>query len=364
LDSTPTPSPLLLKIKLNVRQFALVIITNLISHSFIVIGILGNIITIIVLIQPRMRSSINYLLIGLAVSDLLLLVAAILSFGLTAIYPHSGKMMTYYFNVRPFLTLFVFPLSLIAQMGSIYLTMFVSLERYIAIRFPLKARGWCTKSHAKQCLIAITIFAIVYNLPKFFEVGLTEGEDKEHGTFYCLRASNLRRNGLYISTYIHWMYLIFMNLIPLTAITFFNVEIFLRVRQVNKNRYKLTQREMQDIKLTSMLFCVVVVFLVCNFPAVLINILESFFQNIEIDDRLLKLSNFLVALSSSVNFIIYVVLVKKFRLVFLDQSRHFLLCGTVPQKYSQKPQFDRRFSRLDSVRYSVSHATDTSVISS
>lgn len=324
---------------------------------------MGNIITIIVLTQPRMRSSINHLLIGLACSDLLLLVTAILSFGMSAIYPHSGKMFSYYFNVRPFLTLLVHPLSQIAQMGSVYMTMFVSLERYIAVCFPLKARSWCTKSHAKYCIFFIAIFALLYNGPKFFEVALNEGIDEKHGVFYCLRASNLRRNNMYINIYIHWMYLIVMNLIPLTGITYFNLEIFIRVRRVNKNRYKLTQREMQDIKLTSMLFCVVVVFLICNFPTVLVNILESFFETVDIDDRLLKVSIFLIALSSSVNFIIYVVLVKKFRLVFIDQMKSILLCGTAPKKYSQKPQFDRRFSRLDSVRYSVSHTTDTSVVS-
>lgn len=310
-----------------------------------------------------MRSSINHLLIGLACSDLLLLVTAMLSFGLTAIYPHSGKMMHYYFNIRPFLTLGVFPLSLIAQMGSVYMTMFVSLERYIAVCYPLKARSWCTRSHAKYCILAITIFAVLYNVPKFFEITLLEGEDENHGVFYCLRASSLRRDSKYINIYIHWMYLIFMNLIPLTGITFFNLEIFRRVRRVNKMRYKLTQREMQDIKLTSMLFCVVVVFLICNFPAVLVNIYEVFLPHIWIDDRLIKVSNFLIALSSSVNFIIYVVLVKKFRLVFIDQMKSILLCGTAPSKYSQKPSFDRRFSRLDSVRYSVSATTETSVVS-
>lgn len=325
---------------------------------------MGNIITIIVLLQPRMRSSINHLLIGLACYDLLLLVTAILSFGLTAIYPHSGRMIGYYFNIRPFLSLVVYPLSLIAQMGSVYMTMFVSLERYIAVCFPLKARSWCTKKHAKFCIICIAIFSVLYNFPKFFEIALLEGVDANHGVFYCLRASSLRRNLTYINIYIHWMYLIFMNLIPLTGITYFNLRIFMRVRQVNKNRFKLTQREMADIKLTSMLFCVVVVFLLCNFSAVLVNIYESFFPQIWIDDRLLKVSNFLIALSSSVNFIIYVVLVKKFRLVFIDQMKSILLCGTAPSKYSQKPPFDRRFSRLDSVRYSVSNATDTTMLNS
>jgi len=78
---------------------------------------------------------------------------------------------------------------------------------------------------------------------------------------------------------------------------------------------------MQDIKLTTMLFCVVIVFLCCNFLPVLTNILESFYDHH--NDRLTKMSNFSVTLNSSVNFIIYVVLVRKFRMIFVRQFKSF-----------------------------------------
>lgn len=322
----------------------------------LVIGVFGNIITILVLSRPRMRSSINHLLIGLACSDLLVLITAILLFGLTSIYPYTGRMISYNYNVTPFLFLVVFPFAIIAQTASIYMTLFVSLERYIAVCYPLKARSVCTKKHAKFCIMIVAMFSILYNAIKFFEIQIVQGEDYVHGTFYCPRANSLRRNPYYINIYIHWMYLMVINVIPLAAITYFNLQIFLRVKTVNKMRYQLTQREMQDIKLTSMLFAVVAVFLVCNSPAVLINIYESFLPNIMIDDRLVKISNFMIAMSSSVNFIIYVVLVKKFRLVFIDQMKSILLCSIAPQK--QNP-LNRRISRMDSERYSVSHTTDT-----
>jgi 7 transmembrane receptor (rhodopsin family) len=297
-----------------------------------------------------MRSSINHLLIGLACSDLLVLITAIIFSGLPTVYPYTGRMISYNFYVMPFLLFVAFPLAIIAQTTSIYMTLFVSLERYIAVCYPLKARSLCTKKHAKMCIIIIAIFSLVYNAIKFFEIQLVEGEDPDYGTFYCARANSLRRNPVYINVYIHWMYLIVINVIPLSAITYFNLQIFIRVKKVNKMRYQLTQREMQDIKLTSMLFCVVVVFLICNAPAVLINIYESLLTKLMIDDRLVKISNFLITLSSSVNFIIYVVLVKKFRLVFVDQMKSILLCSVAPQK---PIPYDRRLSRLDSMRYSV-----------
>lgn len=308
-----------------------------------------------------MRSSINHLLIGLACSDLLVLITAMLLFGLNTIHPYTGKMLNYNFNIYPFIILAVFPFAVIAQTASIYMTLLVSLERYIAVCYPLKARSLCTKKHAKFCIMIVAAFSILYNAIKFFETKIVQGEDSTHGTFYCVRASKLRRDPHYINIYIHWMYLIFINIVPLAAITFFNLQIFMRVKTVNKMRYQLTQREMQDIKLTSMLFAVVAVFLICNSPAVIINIYESFLTDIMIDDRLVKISNFMIALSSSVNFIIYVVLVKKFRLVFIDQMKSIILCSVAPQK--QKP-FNRRISRLDSERYSVSHTTTDTLTTS
>lgn len=68
-----------------------------------------------------------------------------------------------------------------------------------------------------------------------------------------------------------------------------------------------------------MLLCVVMVFFKCNLLPLVINIIESF--NIIIDDnlfdRMIKTSNLLVTINSSVNFIIYVIFGEKFKRLFL-----------------------------------------------
>lgn len=64
-----------------------------------------------------------------------------------------------------------------------------------------------------------------------------------------------------------------------------------------------------------MLFCVVIVFICCNILALCCNIIEAFSG--QIYDRLVKLSNLLVTINSSVNFIIYVIFGEKFKRIFL-----------------------------------------------
>lgn len=290
-----------------------------------VMGIFGNIASMRVLSHKQMRSSANFILITLASSDLILIITSILLFGLPLIYPYNGHLKDYFFIIAPLLTKITFPLANIAQTISIYMTFLISFERYIAVCHPLKARSFCTHTRTKITILLIVLLAVIYNLTKFFETRLKEGFDEDYGKFYVVLASELRMNRQYIQIYIHWLYFIFMIFIPLAGITFFNLMILRQVRIVNRMRIKLTSKEQQDIKLTTMLFSVVIVFLICNFLSVLTNVLESFYNTH--NDLLTKFSNFFVTINSSVNFIIYVVLVKKFRQIFIKQFASLFNCG-------------------------------------
>lgn len=235
------------------------------------------------------------------------------------------------------------------------MTFLISLERYIAVCHPLKAKSFCTKARTKLAIILIVVLAVLYNISRYFEISVGENEDEEYGVFYYAYASSLRRNELYLSIYIHWLYCIFMNLIPLSSITFFNVMIYRQVRKVNRMRVKLTSKEMQDIKLTTMLFCVVIVFLTCQCLAVVTNILETFFAIH--NDVLTKFSNFFVTLNSSVNFIIYVVLVRKFRVIFVRQFKALFCCEVTDIKA-------RKFTKQKTISSSDSdQATNGSLLS-
>lgn len=322
-------------------------LTGVLSTFVGLMGVFGNIATIRVLTQRQMRSSVNFILIALAASDLTFIVTAILLLGPTTVYPYNGQLKDYFFVAQPKMTSFLFPVAMIAQTISIYMTFLISCERFIAVCHPLKARGYCTHTRTKISILVTVVLSVVYNIPKFFEVKILEGFDEDYGSFFKVSASSLRINELYKEIYIHWLYCIFMNLIPLSSITFFNLMIYRQVRIVNRLRLKLTSKEMKDIKLTTMLFCVVIVFLTCSFPAVLTNILETF-HNIH-SDLLTRISNFFVILNSSVNFVIYVVLVKKFRLIFIQQLKSLLnIRGRTEKKLAEQSKITRKMSNVSS----------------
>ncbi|XP_046985417.1 FMRFamide receptor [Schistocerca americana] len=281
-----------------------------------IFGIVGNIISMIILSRPQMRSSINYLLIGLARCDTVLIVTSVLLFGLPAIYGYTGMLMAYFYYVYPLVAPIVFPVALIAQTVSVYLTLTVTLERFVAVCHPLQARSLCTYGRARLYVLLILALATVYNLPRFWEV--THVEDFSpitNSTIYTVAPTSLRDNRIYISVYIHWLYFIFLYILPFACLAVLNTAIYRQVRKANQERQRLSRLQKKEIGLATMLLCVVIVFFLCNILALVNNILEAFYCiNI---DQLVKTSNLLITINSSVNFVIYVIFGEKFKRLFL-----------------------------------------------
>ncbi|XP_055644320.1 FMRFamide receptor [Toxorhynchites rutilus septentrionalis] len=290
-------------------------VSGIIMNAVALLGILGNILSMVILSRPQMRSSINYLLIGLARCDTVVILTSMLLFGIPAIYPYTGYLFYYYYVIHPVISPVVYPLAMTVQTASVYLTLTVTLERYVAVCHPLRARALCTYGRARIYVIAILILSLLYNLPRFWEVTVSSFDHPDYKGAYCVSASALRTHDLYIKVYVHWMYTVFIYLLPFSAISFFNAMIYQQVRKANRERQRLSRSEKREIGLATMLICVVIVFLLCNLPAMVINIMEAVYS--DINDYLVKTSNLLVTINSSVNFIIYVIFGEKFKRIFL-----------------------------------------------
>lgn len=195
------------------------------------LGILGNVISMIILSRPQMKSSINYLLIGLARCDTVLIVTSVLLFGLPVIYPSTGRLFAYYFHVYPLVAPVVYPVAMISQTVSVYLTLTVTLERFVAVCHPLQARSLCTYGRARAYVVVTVAFAVLYNITRFWEVTVKKCMHTGYGQYvYQVYPSELRDDKRYISIYIHWMYLVIMYFIPFGSLAVLNAAIYNQVR--------------------------------------------------------------------------------------------------------------------------------------
>lgn len=75
------------------------------------------------------------------------------------------------------------------------------------------------------------------------------------------------------------------------SLSFFNIMIYRQIRRANKERLRLSRSEKREISLAVMLMGVVIVFLLCNILALILNIMEAFYSTL--DENLNAVSNLL-----------------------------------------------------------------------
>ena len=135
------------------------------------IGILTNSLVVFVVLHGSLRKSIfmNLLMI-LAVFDSLFLMAVINIrkeiFGQIFIGPsilHCSVSM--------------FLLS-VTGIASSWVTVLISLERFIALYYPFKVKIYCTKTRTFVTLMVLTIFACLYSLPYFYIADVVSSDQK------------------------------------------------------------------------------------------------------------------------------------------------------------------------------------------
>ena len=128
-----------------------------------ILGLFGNISAIIAFSKPhRAQKNFFVFMLYLAIFDILYIIVAILLFVLPLL-------STYYKNEGPwhYVVPWAIPVGQISMTGCVYFTTVITIERYLIVCHPFYtfARNWSSALIG----IGITSFAVLYNIPKFFE---------------------------------------------------------------------------------------------------------------------------------------------------------------------------------------------------
>ncbi|GAA50995.1 FMRFamide receptor, partial [Clonorchis sinensis] len=226
--------------------FCFKFLNDYISPIIVLLGIIGNILSIIVLRSPRMRSPVSLYLLSLAVCDIALLMAAGGLFLCNDLggepqchendtllaYNCSNSSTSIPFVIEQLL----YPLGLTAQMATIWITVCLTAERFIAGCYPLHASILSSIPRARIATLCCVLCAAVYNLPRWFE--LSYFRDSLTGTIHassncevavtsvtCLWHTTFR------VVYYTWGYILFMFLLPVVALTVMNVKLMQALRR-------------------------------------------------------------------------------------------------------------------------------------
>jgi len=300
-----------------------------------ILGFIGNVLTIIVLSTKKFQDCFHQLLLTLACYDTVYIFFGSISYACRALNGASSKIYTVLF---PYL---IHPLSYIGMTGSVFMTLAISIERFLGICYPLKFPPHRRK--AWFYIIPVTVFSISTNIPRFLESNLL-WSDKNNVTNVKYGPSALRTSEEYIKIYKTYFTVPILALLPFLSVLVLNVRMIWDLRYVKVQRFGSSKQLKKEVTFFLILLSIAVAFIILHSLRIIVDVYE--FLNLEAiikdiksfrpSDAIKKLtyvSHLTTILNSGINFLIYSCVGNSFR----QELRNLLGCNQQQQsEWSQR----------------------------
>ena len=324
------------------------IMSVVLTGSLCLFGIVGNILTLLVFRKfnknssdQKSRSSAPLLLSGLALSDSLLLFALLImktipSFiSFTKIYPQLFLTGTYWYWFA-----YGWPCVGVTLTINTWVTVLITIHRFIAIISPHKAGIYCTYSKAKMHLMIFVVMATIYALPTFWELQIFKVTNHYNETIYVPSHGKLSLDNWYQFLYKTTLYYLLMYIIPWILLAVMTVFLLKAVKQAQHFRSQMRNNPTQGDNtedITMSLIAVVVTSLVCRPWEPIRRIIDVILQEQAKCGHYYfyfeEIPPFFTVLNSSVNFVFYCLFLKRF-----PESLKSLFCVKKPMKNIESNQ--------------------------
>ena len=305
------------------------------------LGLLGNIVSIIVLRQDKERRQTLLLLQIMALSDGLYLVAALVR------YP-----LKYMIEEAPYqhIQLYGYPLLKMFQTITIWMMVLVTVDRFIYVCKPLHAQDMFRQKTRRTFAVLVFVFGTIYSLPRFFESCLMTYDICDNKTKTIVIIRKEFHNVYYYNIYRYAMHILFLYMGPLVTLCVMNIQLIITIRKsrqlhremrrpsfsssssyrTNALTYRTTSarhyppshayNSQTENNATLVLIIIIIVFILCETPESLLRIVIALDQHIEYIDaispafyRCNTMSVLLMVINCSINFLIYLLFGRRFR---------------------------------------------------
>lgn len=249
--SSMTPTDLGLTV-----SFAVVVLVNLIGNG---------VVCLVVLRYQGMRGPINYLLVNLAVADILVALSITPVYVIKWAFHHPSG------TAGDYLCKFITGGNFIWIGGSVsaFSLVAVAVERYFAVVYPLDKRWRLTNRRLTAVIIAGWIYGVLFNLPIFFVARYAED-----GVFHCPEHWPNERSA---KVYTIACFFVF-GAIPIGAMAFLYLKMTCSLwkSQVDLTSSSEQARIRSRLKVTKMVAVVSIMYAVCWLPNVVLYMLSQF----------------------------------------------------------------------------------------
>ncbi|KYO37585.1 neuromedin-U receptor 2 [Alligator mississippiensis] len=292
---------------------------SLIYALIFVVGVVGNLLVCLVIIKHRnMKTPTNYYLFSLAISDLLVLVFGmpLEVYEMWSNYPFLFGPVGCYFKTALFETV---------CFASILSVTTVSMERYVAILHPFRAKLESTRKRALRIIIVLWVLSVLFSLPNTSTHGILL-QRFPNGTLVPGSATCTVVMPMWIYNCIIQVTSFLFYVLPVAIISVLYYLMGLKLRgdkSLEAEEMTVNIQRPSRKSVTKMLFVLVMVFAVCWAPFHIDRLFFSFVVDwteplANVFNLIHVLSGVFFYLSSAVNPIIYNLLSRRFRLAFLN----------------------------------------------
>ncbi|CAI5451636.1 unnamed protein product [Caenorhabditis angaria] len=201
-----------------------------------IFGFITNVINVIVFCDPEMRCSlVNHFLLVLSISDLILLVSNffMLIFPVIASMSNNPLLHNYY----PLFLWYFYPIGLTTQTCGVYLTVLVSVHRYLGVCHPFRAKRWVSGKPVKWAIIGSIVFSILINLHTWLELDVLWCYSAEFNrTQRSIALTPMKMDATYHIITRCILYTLIMFVIPFITLIIVNCRIVVALKESTRMR--------------------------------------------------------------------------------------------------------------------------------
>ena len=294
------------------------IVNTCIQGPIAVFGLIGNIMAVIVLFRQKTKATTTIILKALTIADTLYLVSMFLLVSLRYINAITNT-MNGYMSIFHYIFRWFYPQLYIYRTMITWLTVLLTIDRYIVVCKPLHAPRICTKKRAWIEVIVVLVVSLLYNIPRFFEYEISDEIARGYAR------TPMTSNKVYVFLYRIALFLLLMYIIPLLVLLIANTRLILTFKKAEKMRSQMANKGQQTKDITYMVIATVFFFFLANVPAFVAQLLWALYEVFKPSlNHILpyysyhsNISNILVTLNSAINFVIYCLCSRHFRQVFM-----------------------------------------------
>ncbi|KAH9499619.1 hypothetical protein Btru_074286 [Bulinus truncatus] len=247
------------------------------------LGVLGNILVLVVLFKHRgrgtMKSAHHYLIL-MTSADITVLIFAVVRyrgyFGYITrsygIFLTDHQLERHAFCIDPYVQVYLEPCYFIALGVSSYITVFMTLDRYLVIRYPLLCMKSVMSSIAAYLLAAVSLqLTASLTSPLWFSYTVKEFHYRNK-TIVAAKITDFGKESLYECRFHQFVIPLVWYVIPWCVMALFNTLLYAEVQKSSDACNEDHVQPRSHKRLSTVVLCLVFVHMLCSFPRCMVAI--------------------------------------------------------------------------------------------